>query len=338
MKAFGPMLAACAALAPSVAEARLFDSDEPIRIEIRGAVNDASKGRRGSHPAVLSLRSPGSETHQVRLSPRGITRLKRDVCQFAPLRIALPQGAPPGSLFEGQRSLKLVTHCRSSESFQQHVLLEYAAYRLFNLVTPMSYRVRLAAIDYVDDKGQPIISRAGFFIEDIRDVAARNATREARVGESVPPSAIDPEQTTNVALFEYMIGNLDWSARAGPPGDTCCHNARLIGPLPNGRLAPVPYDFDFSGLVDAPYATPPDVLPVRSVRKRYYRGYCHHNALVPGAVARFQQLRPQLIGLFAQIPGMDERTQGKASAYLAGFFEDIASPQSVSRELLRTCS
>ena len=87
---------------------------------------------------------------------------------------------------------------------------------------------------------------------------------------------IEPRAAARFAMFNYMIGNLDWSVRAGPQGDSCCHNGRLVGGGP--LLTPVPYDFDFSGLVDAPYATPPEGFKINSVRQRLYRGYCAHDA------------------------------------------------------------
>lgn len=314
----------------------LFASEEPISLTLSGPVTAVSRGQSGAREAVLTLRSPAAETLAARLSPRGITRLKRDVCQFAPMRVEFVQPPPPGSLFERQRRLKLVTHCRAPEAFQQHLLLEYAAYRLYNQLTPASYRVRLANIDYVDESGRAVTSRLGFFIEDIRDVAARNGTSSPRVGETVATSLLNPADTARVALFEYMIGNLDWSARAAPPGDRCCHNSRLIGPAA-GPLVSVPYDFDFSGLVSAPYATPPDSIPVRNVRVRHYGGYCLHNPVVTAVAAEVAAKRPQLLGIFSQIPQLDERARARASAYIDSFFADIADQQTIARKLLRTC-
>ena len=122
-------------------------------------------------------------------TPRGITRLRRETCQFPPLRVEFAAPPPATSLFGGQRRLKLVTHCRPGDGFQQHLLLEYAAYRLYNLLTPASFRARLATIDYVDDNGDPVASRVGFFIEDKDDVGRRIGLRSAAVGRPGRPSA-----------------------------------------------------------------------------------------------------------------------------------------------------
>src|SRR5205085_7706362 len=112
----------------------------------------------------------GNETLPISFTERGLTRRASDVCQFAPLRVTFTQPPPATSLFTKQKRLKLVTHCRSNADFQQYILLEYAAYRMFNRLTPASFRARLAMIDYVSDSGKPITSRYGFFIEDTDDL------------------------------------------------------------------------------------------------------------------------------------------------------------------------
>ena len=106
------------------------------------------------------LVDPSGQSLPINLQLRGITRRTSEICDFAPLRVDFTAAPPATSVFAGQRRLKLVTHCRNSASFQQYVLLEYAAYRLYNLLTPRSFRVRLANITYQGDDGRPIAQRA----------------------------------------------------------------------------------------------------------------------------------------------------------------------------------
>lgn len=337
---FGALAVAATAAAAEGPTRRLFADEALLRLTIRGPILELARGARGREPreASLSVASPTSETLPIRLSPRGITRLKRDVCQFPPLRVEFASAPPAASLFEGQRRLKLVTHCRAGIGFQQHLLLEYAAYRLYNQLTPASFRVRLASIDYVDSNGRPVTSRMGFFIEEHEDLARRLGGTRAAVGERIPASQLSRRDAARAALFAYMIGNLDWSMRAGPPDEGCCHNFRLVAPAGGaGGLIPVPYDFDFSGLIDAPYATPPDVIPVGNVRKRFYMGYCMFNAEALAAAAELRARRPALLAALAGTPGLEDSTRRKAANYLDGFFADIATDQSVSARLLKTC-
>lgn len=335
------MLLAAAGL-PSAALAQqatpLFASDAPIQITIRGPINSIARGSERStaaQPATMSLAGT-DEIYAIQLSPRGISRRRKEVCQFPPLRVDLI--APPAatSLFAGQRRLKLVTHCRSSQGFQQHTMLEYLAYRLFNLVTPMSFRARLATVNYLEPDGRNVTTRTGFFIEDIDDIAHRNGSTRARVGDRVASAQLDPMQAARVALFQYMIGNLDWSMRAGPQGAGCCHNSRLLMRA-GSSFMPVPYDFDHSGLVDAPYATPPEIFRINSVRTRVYQGYCRHNDAALAAAAELRSLRPAIEGELARLPGLDDRTRRKAQAYLSGFFAEVATDQSLRARVLKKC-
>lgn len=326
--------------AAAAAPTPLFASDDMIRITITGSLRALSgeRGRQsGAQAGSLALAGAAPETHAIRLSARGLTRRQRDICQFPPLRVEFAQPPAAGSLFAGQRRLKLVTHCRDSASFQKHVLTEYAAYRLYNRLTPMSYRVRLAAIDYVDENGRSLGTRPGFFIEDVDDVAARNGAREAGVGDRIAPSRLEPEAGGRLAMFQYMIGNLDWSMIAGPEGDGCCHNSRLIAPAGGTALVPVPYDFDFSGLVDAPYAVPPDAIRVSSVRVRRYQGFCRHNAEARSFAVDLRGRRGEIEAEIGAVPGLDRRAAASAIAYLGGFFDRIATDQGIE-EVLRSCA
>ena len=315
----------------------LFASDAPIRVTIQGPISTIVRSAENSvTPRDATIAVPGAETLAIRLSPRGITRRKKDVCDFPPLRVEFTQPPAASSLFAGQRRLKLVTHCRQSAGFQQFTLMEYSAYRLFNVITPTSFRVRLATVDYAEPTGKVSASRTGFFIEDIDDVGRRNGLAEARVGDRIPNTQLDPAQAARVALFEYMIANLDWSMRAGPQGEGCCHNSRLLSKSASS-FAPVPYDFDYSGLVDAPYAVPPAQIKVRSVRTRFYQGYCRHNNEVLAAAADFRAKRGAIEGVFSQIPGLEQRTQRKALSFLAGFYQEIATDEAVRANILKEC-
>jgi hypothetical protein len=316
----------------------LFASDAPIQFTIQGPINSIVRtAERSPSTVAATLSLAGSaEVHAIRLTPRGISRRRKVTCDFPPLRVELAQPAAATSLFAGQRRLKLVTHCRSSSGFQQHLLLEYAAYRMFNVLSPLSHRARLATVSYVEANGKNLTTRLGFFIEDLDDVARRNGMRPAVVGDRISSQQLEARQAARVALFEYMIGNLDWSMRAGPAGEGCCHNSRLLSGA-SAVMSPVPYDFDYSGLVDAPYAIPPEQFRVNSVRTRVYQGFCRHNGAALAAAVEFRAARPSLEALFSQIPAMEDRTRRKALSYLSRFFEEIATDQSLQSRVLKGC-
>jgi hypothetical protein len=315
----------------------LFASNDPIHLVIQAPLSGLIHNR--SSPAVQgTLTDPAGQALPVALSVRGITRRASDVCDFPPLRVQFTSAPPASSQFAGQKKLKLVTHCRNAESFQQYVLLEYSAYRMFNVLTPQSFRVRLANIDYRDANGRPIVSRVGYFLEDLSDVAKRNGMPQTHGPNMVPLADLEPAASARYALFQHMLANHDWSMRAGPAGKECCHNAELIGSLAPGRVIPIPYDFDFSGFVDPPYATPPDQLHISSVRQRVYRGYCAHNSAAPAVARQMRDAKPQMIAAITSTPGLDQRSQARAISFLDGFFADIASDDAVNSRLLRRCA
>ena len=339
MKVLVSAVLALAFAAPANAQAPkpLFASDAPVHVLIQAPLSGLIRNRGSDAVVSGTLTDPTGRALAVSLSPRGITRRASDVCDFPPLRVQFSGAPPAGSLFAGQNKLKLVTHCRNAASFQKYLLLEYSAYRMYNLLTPHSFRVRLANIDYRDADGRPIISRVGYFLEDLGDLARRNGMRSTHAPERIPTTDLSPLDSARYALFQHMIANHDWSMRAGPAGKACCHNAELIGPLAPGSVIPVPYDFDYSGFVNAPYATPPAELSITNVRQRQYRGYCLHNPQVLAAARQMRDARPQLIAAITQTPGLDQRSQSSAIAFLDRFFADIATDEDVSSKLLRRC-
>jgi hypothetical protein len=189
----------------------------------------------------------------------------------------------------------------------------------------------------VDSNGRPIISRVGYFLEDLKDVAHRNGMQQVHAGERIPTSYLNPVDAARYGLFQDMLGNHDWSMRAGPVGRDCCHNAELVGIAAPGAVIPIPYDFDFSGFVDPPYATPPAELDIGDVRQRLYRGFCMHNPQVIAAAREMRAAEPQMLAVLGQVPGLDPRTQRTASAYLGRFFADIATDADVNAKVLRSC-
>jgi hypothetical protein len=318
----------------------LFASNDMIHFTLKGPISSLAQGSPTSEKAVkgtLALQGAAPETLPVELSPRGITRRAHDVCAFPPIRVEFTEKPAAASLFKGQKRLKLVTHCRNAPAFQQYLLLEYAAYKMYSLLTPASFNARLATVDYVDDAGKPIVSRLGFFIEDADDMAKRNDLNRLKTQNRVPAAQLSARDAARFVLFQDMIGNLDWAMTAGPAGTECCHNSRLIGAEnATANLIPVPYDFDFSGMVDAPYATPPAEIPLSSVRVRRYRGFCRHNAEVQAMAPDFLAHRAAFIAVLDTVPQLEDKTKAKASAYLSGFFDLVATPADVTK-LIAPC-
>jgi hypothetical protein len=342
---------ACAALAllpaPAAAQTPLFAGEAPVNLTIEASL-DTLIGRAARStapfPATLTLTRAGgaSQSFNIQLSARGLTRRTRGFCQFPPLRIEFARGTVARTLFAGQSRLKLVTHCRPNPKAEERIAIEMTAYRLYNLITPMSFRVRPAQVTYRDTDGRrPPETRIGVLVEDIDDLARRNGRAEFEA-QRMSPAQLDAQASARYALFQFMIGNLDWSLISGPAGDECCHNTRFIAARGASAAAsptvfPIPYDFDFSGLVDAPYATPPADIPVNSIRSRVYRGFCRHNGQVPAAAAAFRAQRRAMTALIAEEDRLSAAQRQRMTNYLAEFFAILDDPARLDRAVVRRC-
>jgi hypothetical protein len=340
MKIIRMIAAAALALAlPAAAQAEdpLFASSDPIQLTMKAPFSTLFRHRESNDAVAGILIDPSGQSLPITLKLRGITRRTSEVCDFPPVRVEFTAPPPAASVFAGQKRLKLVTHCRNSSSFQQNVLLEYGAYRMYNVLTPHSFRVRLATIAYQDDSGRPMVSRVGYFIEELKDVAKRNNMPVTHAPPRIDMTNLVAADAARYAMFQHLISNHDWSMRAGPPGSDCCHNAELIGPLGTATVVPIPYDFDFSGLVNAPYASPPEELHLNSVRERQYRGYCRHNAEALAAARQFREMRPQMMAALSSVPGLDPGTARRAISYLDGFYAADASDADAQAKILNRC-
>lgn len=320
----------------------LFQNDDVISIRIEGPFKQLLRKAKSStdpYPATLVVDGANPEQHAIMLSARGNSRRSRGLCTFPPLRVEFSEKPGDDSLFDGQKRLKLVTHCKGASAYQQYYLLEYTAYKLLNVLTPNSLNVRMADIAYIEEKnGKTNIERMGFFIEDTDDAAKRIGMKEIDLPD-ITVEQIAPTSAAQYALFQYMIGNLDWSMHNGPAGNDCCHNTKLIGATKDaqGEFIPVPYDFDYSGLVDTPYAVAPPGMRIDSVRKRRYRGFCRHNDEVRAQAALFRENRDALNAAIQSVPGLNDRNKKSSIKYLDRFFNDIEDDDKLNRRLFSVC-
>jgi len=320
----------------------LFASDEILQLRIEAplaALIKAAPHSKAPFDAKLTLTGPTPETLAIQLSPRGISRRNPDNCDFPPLRIEFKEKPGGASLFKGQKTLKLVTHCRGDFKYQDYNLLEYAAYKILNILTPASFRVRMAEIDYVETgSGAVRIHRHGFLVEDTSELAARNGLKEVKANR-IEPGQMSGSAVAKSDLFQYLIGNLDWSDLAAVPGTNCCHNVKVLGTARDSRheLVPVPYDFDSSGFVNAPYAVPPPGVPVRTVRARYFRGLCLYNTQTTEVAHQILQNRAALESSVTATPALSDSRKKAAIDYLEEFFSDISDPNKLQHQILDHC-
>jgi hypothetical protein len=314
---------------------RLFQDSDPLPFTLTADFKALSKDRDTASirrfPGTLSVVGDDGQARSipVTLRTRGHSRLVRN-CDFVPIRVEFPKEHVKGTPFESQGALKLGTHCYDSKEYEQYTLREYLAYRLFNLFTPRSFRVRLARATYVDsNRGKTLATRYAMFLESEGDVARRLEGRIAELPRALFRN-LDSESLTWLMLFEYMIGNTDFSIHA-------LHNVRLVQNQAR-VLHPVPYDFDYSGLVDARYAVPSRLLRLKTVRERLYRGPCRTLEELQPFLAAFRAKKADVMAVVDSVPGLDSGARREAKAYLEEFYSTIDRPGSVKRQLVEGCS
>jgi hypothetical protein len=264
----------------------------------------------------------------------GLSRLRE--CEFPPMHIRLAEGAPSTRQLDGRCALRLVTPCSRHGASDRHAVLEYLVYAGYKMLAEPALGVRLARVRLVDTAEEHERAEGyGFFVEDIRDVAARHGLQ----WRDTPPASLaelDAAQLTLMTLYQFMVGNTDWSAVRGPRSEPCCHNvAFLVGAQGPGLV--LPFDFDQSGLVGAPYAFPSPELGIRDVRQRVFRGFCEHNGLLPSAIAVLNRRRPDLEALFNSPDLPYPKDRRRALRYIEEFYEIVNEPEKLQKQIVSQC-
>jgi hypothetical protein len=321
---------------------KLFDRDDTLNVTLTAPWRDIEHDEKNQDPYPATIEFTDELGNKVTLdmtaARRGITRQR--VCDFPPIKLRLEKEAAKGTTFRGQKSLKMVTHCKRANSYEQYFLLEMLAYKMYNLLTDYSFRVRPLNATYVDsESGKKIENRFGFLIEDDSDVAKRHDLKKLNVPK-IRVSRLEPGITSQFSLFQYMIGNVDWAALSGPNPTECCHNVKLIGPEPlqaNDLAYPIPYDFDSAGMVDAPYAAPPNGLPIKKVTQRLYRGYCRSNDTLQAARQKTLEQETAIYALIDNESRLTKSRSKKANRYMKKFFKIIKDDDDFDKYVIRKC-
>ena len=329
-----PLIAICLFCTAPLQAQNLFDDDGVIEITLRGPLSTVFDDTSDRSERDFVLEFSGRE-FPVEVRLRGNSRLR--VCQFPPLRLDFHKKQVQGSIFDGQDKLKLVTHCRNSDRGEQDLLEEYAAYRILNVLTDLSYRVRLLRIHYEDTDGKlskRASPRYGFVIEPAELLAARTAM-EAVTVPAVPLKRHDLDQAALVYVYQYLIANTDWGLVKADYDDGCCHNVDLFER--DSVLVTIPYDFDLSGLVNASYAFPDRTLHIRRVTQRRYRGVCTDRAVLEAAIAKVAGHRTEILAAVGDIPGLDDKSREKTTEFLYQFFNEAADREKLVDNFEKHC-
>ncbi|GHA77772.1 hypothetical protein GCM10007389_34470 [Pontibacter akesuensis] len=319
--------AASAVEVRQVKENPLFLEEEVLHLKLSMDMKTVLKDRgddRVYHPATIWYKdSTGTRVAQaLKVKVRGNRRRDPSVCGFPPLMLNFSRSTVENTVFGKVNKLKLVTHCTGEE----YVLREYLAYKMYNILTDSSFRVRLCQVTYEDVQGKKKSeTKYAFLVEDEDALAERlNATvlpDELVVGmrgTHLPSTAV-------LTFFQYMIGNTDWSVPYR-------HNIKVLNI--NAFAIPVPYDFDYAGCVSAPYAAPPPELEISSVKERLFRGYSYPDTVYAQVRNLFNLRKAALYGLYQNADLLEEKSSKSTLKYLDEFYTTLNNAKKFERSFV----
>ena len=290
-----------------------------------------NKNTNNYQPGTLRIQEADGkeEVWDIELRPRG--NMRRKVCDIPPIKIRFMEEQLQERGLDKRRSLKMVILCRKGTGFEQLLLREYLAYRLYNIMTPYSYRVQLARITYRDTEGnRDFMEGFAFFIEHPKDLAER--TGATILGEEVnfSPKLMKSDESEMFAMFQYMIGNTDWHFYNN-------HNVDILGKPGTSELIPIPFDFDYSGLVKTTYAVPSDKLRIKHVVERYYQGCCREEEETLATIQQFLDKKDAIMGTACEFPYFRNYSRNHINRFLDKFFRILEDPKARKREILKHC-
>jgi len=312
----------------------LYRSEALLPITFRTNIKQIRKDKGETPPwrwASLSYKDSAGKIVDVpaRVRVRGIWRLKH--CEFPPIRLNFAGKDTKNTVFDGLDKPKLVNYCRDNDQYEQYMLQEAQLYRIYQLLTPISHRVRVARITYLDSaSGKKEAERYAMIVEDPDQLANRLMSKPIKT-KGAGAADMEPKELALAYMFLYFIGNLDFSFNG-------LHNTELLGTM-DGRILPVAYDFDYAGAVNATYAVPPPNYNVPNVRTRKFLAYCEISPEFPGAVNQLIEKKDAIYALYRDEIGklMSPSVVRETLGYFDDFYDQVKSQKDAENNIFRKC-
>ena len=312
----------------------LYRSETPLAITFRTNIKQIRRDKGDTPPwrwASLTYNDSAGKPVEVpaRVRVRGIWRLKH--CEFPPIRLNFAGKDTKNTVFEGLDKPKMVNYCRDNDQYEQYMLQEAQLYRIYQLLTPNSHRVRVVRLTYLDSaSGKKEAERYAMIVEDPDQLANRLMAKPIKQ-KGASAADMEPKELALAYMFLYFIGNLDFSFNG-------LHNTELLGTT-DGRILPVAYDFDYAGAVNASYAVPPPNYGVPNVRTRKFMASCEISPEFPGAVARMQEKKEAIYALYHDEIGklMSPNIVKETLGYFDEFYDRVRTPQEAEKNVFRNC-
>ncbi len=311
--------------------ATLFRDDNPVAARFKYKMTPIKNSTTDTtyQSTVLAFKTPAGHWDSLNIKVRGRGNFRRRHCFFPPLRIKLKKTAGKQP-FAGNKSLKVVVPCSNSSNGRELILREYLCYKIYNAITPFSFQTRLTDLTMINTSGKRprTYEVTAFFVED-DDLLASRCHGHA-VDMDVHPANLQDTSALRADFFAFLIANTDASA-------TFQHNVKIVR-TKAGKFVPVPYDFDMSGLVDAPYATVNADLGIASVRQRLYRGYCRNDDITELVRKEYISKERQVFEVIAHHEALFEPKDFTGIRdYVTEFFDILKDDKKFRQNIVDAC-
>ncbi|MCO6475148.1 MAG: hypothetical protein J5I94_00935 [Phaeodactylibacter sp.] len=287
-----------------------------VELELSLSVLQSNVNNGEEQPALFRFTDKQGRAQEWNVEANVRGRFRRRVCDFPPIKIDFSKKGLEARGLLPYDDLKLVTHCQEGEEGEEAVLREYLAYKLYSKLTPLNYRAQLVEITYIDTDSDTRFKKYGILLEDTDELAARQNSEECEECYGLDASRIDQDVYLTHAMFQYMIGNTDWSLAMS-------RNLKIMKPLDGGDYWIIPYDFDFSGLVNANYAVPDQNVGQRFVGERVYMGEKSGRSQLEETIRFFQSKKEELLQCVEEFSLLDKGSRREVARYLERFFDSL---------------
>jgi hypothetical protein len=273
--------------------------------------------------AILQIvRLPGDTArYDVEIRCRG--NIRKEVCYYPSIRVKFPKKD------FSYHKLKWVNVCNSDDD-EENLFQEYLAYRMYDRIADVSFGASLIRVHYLDSEGKEKPLRSYAIILQNADELAGECGGRVHEPAVMKESLLDRDYLALFTFFEYMIGNTDWAF-----GNR--HNVEVVTHKALNSLIPVPYDFDYSGFVNAKYAVPHESIPIPHVTVRYNKSVCLDEALCEKTRLLFLEKKEEILGTCSTFGLLDEKSRSKAMNYLEDFFKLLEDPRDTYRVFVKDC-
>jgi len=311
----------------------LFRSQEILPLKLSFSIKDMKKKTNDSTYIKSDLfyinKDKNWDTIEVSMRARGNFRLQN--CYFPPVKLKIDKSERKGTLFKGNKKLKLVLPCLLNRDKNDYIIKEYMAYKLFEIVSPYYFNTRLVDLEFTEIKNKKTKNHKlkAILIEDDKKIAKRFDGKV--LDRNVHPLGQESVASCRNSFFQFMIGNVDYSTMVQ-------HNEKLL--FINNKFMPLPYDFDISGLVNCSYGVVSvvnDEPLVSSITERLYRGFERDPAIIAQVRQEFIDKKVEILDridsleLFFESPGQFSA----AKKFISSFFDIIENDKKFEKEIIK---